>query len=377
MYKKVIMTAACNDKHRVSQIPMKLLFCLLLSCTLLAQEKYRISGNVQDAKTGMGIPGVNVYLEGSTFGAQADSLGNFHLNRIPTGRYRIVASFVGYKTKIQQVELWKESKTLNISLEEDNQTLDEVRVSSSRNKTWEKHIRTFEKAFLGDSYNSKEVQIRNKEVVNFEEDDGRLIAKATSPLIIENQSLGYKITYTLDRLEKTRDLTSFRGLARFELVQPLTLRQQKRWDENRKEAYLGSLSHFLQALMENDLESAGFNAYLLKPGIQNTSEGRRGFFFDRSTTRHFPFQSAELIKPYPGSELFYLDTQNAIELVYNQRRVLRPVFPDAPYPYTILIPKGLVLLSPSGNLMDPFSLEMRGDMGRIGMAELLPLDYTP
>ncbi|MEN9958349.1 MAG: hypothetical protein RLZZ474_593 [Bacteroidota bacterium] len=356
---------------------MKLLFCLLLSCTLLAQEKYRISGNVRDAKTGMGIPGASVYLEGSTFGAQADSLGNFYLKRIPTGRYRMVASFVGYKHKIQQVEILKESKALNIFLEEDNQTLDEVRVSSSRDKTWEKQIRTFEKAFLGDSYNSKEVHIQNKEVVNFEQDDDRLIATAFSPLIIENQSLGYKITYTLDRLEKTRDLTSFRGLARYELMHPLTLKQQKRWDENRQEAYLGSLSHFLKALMENDLESAGFNAYLLKPGIQNTSAGRRGFFFDISTTRHFPFQSAELIKPYRGSELYYLNTQNAIELVYNQRRVLRPVFPDAPYPYTILIPKGLVLLGPSGNLMDPFSLEMRGDMGRIGMAELLPLDYTP
>jgi hypothetical protein len=133
----------------------------------------------------------------------------------------------------------------------------------------------------------------------------------------------------------------------------------------------------LKALFEDNLEAEGFNAYLLKPGIQNTSAGRKGVFYDISTNRHFPFKPAELIKPYQVSDLYILDTQNAIELVYNQRRVLRPVFPDAPYPYTILIPKGLVLISPSGNLLDPFSLEMRGDMGRIGMAELLPLDYTP
>jgi hypothetical protein len=87
--------------------------------------------------------------------------------------------------------------------------------------------------------------------VNFEEDDDRLIATAIAPLVIENVSLGYKITYTLDRLEKTRQLTSFRGLGRYELMHALNPRQQKRWDENRKEAYLGSLSHFLKALMDN------------------------------------------------------------------------------------------------------------------------------
>jgi hypothetical protein len=333
---------------------MKLLICLLLSFAVFSQEKYRISGSVKDAKSQEFIPGASVYLESTTFGTQADSLGKFGLRNIPAGRYRMVTSFVGYKPSIQFVELLKESKTLTITLEEDNQTLAEVRVSSKRDKTWEKQMRTFEKAFLGDSYNRKEVQILNKEVVNFEEDDDRLIATAIAPLVIENVSLGYKITYTLDRLEKTRQLTSFRGLGRYELMHALNPRQQKRWDENRKEAYLGSLSHFLKALMDNALEAEGYNAYLLKPGAQNTSAGRKGFFFDISTTRHFPFVATELIKPYQGNDLFYLDTQNAIELVYNQRRVLRPIFPDAPYPYTILIPKGLVLLSPSGNLMDPF-----------------------
>lgn len=356
---------------------MKIFFFLLLSFTLFSQEKYQITGIVKDIKSAQAIPGASVYLEGSTIGAQADSLGNYKLNRISAGRHRLVASFVGYKPKIFIIELLKESQVINISLEEDSKTLDEVRVSSKRDKAWERQIRNFEKSFLGDNYNRKEVQILNKEVVDFNEEDDRLVATAIAPLVIENYSLGYKITYTLDRLEKTSNLTSFRGLARYEILTASTPKQQKSWDENRKEAYLGSLAHFLKALFEDNLEAEGFNAYLLKPGIQNTSAGRRGVFYDISTNRHFPFKPAELIKPYQLSDLYILDTKNAIELVYNQRRVLRPVFPDAPYPYTILIPKGLVLISPSGNLIDPFSLEMRGDMGRIGMAELLPLDYTP
>ena len=127
---------------------MKLICFLLLSFTVFSQEKYRISGSVKDAKTGVGIPGASIYLEGTTLGTQADSAGNYHVNRIATGRYRLVASFVGYKPRIQFIEVRTESKVLNLTLEEDNQTLDEVRVSSTRDKTWEKQIRIFEKAFL-------------------------------------------------------------------------------------------------------------------------------------------------------------------------------------------------------------------------------------
>jgi hypothetical protein len=354
---------------------MKILFCILLSFAVFSQEKYRISGVVKDAKTLQVIPGASVYFEGTTIGSQADSLGQFNLRNIAMGRYQLVGSFVGYKPSLQFIDINKQPKQVIILLEEDNQTLDEVRVSAGRDKVWEKGLRKFERAFLGDSYSKKEVRILNKEVLDFEVDDDRFIATAIAPLMIENTSLGYKITYTLDRLEQTKDLTSFRGLGRYELLAPSDIKQQKRWDENRKEAYLGSLAHFLKALVENKLETEGYNAFLLKPGAQQV--GRKGYFYDISNNRHFPFQSAEILKPYKQTGLLLLDTQNAIELVYNQRRVTRSVFPDAPFPYTILIPKGLVLLSPMGNLMDPFSIEMRGDMGRIGMAELLPLDYTP
>lgn len=354
---------------------MKLILCILLSFSVFSQEKFRVSGTVKDAKTLETIPGASVYLEGTTIGTQADSLGRFALKNIAEGRYQLVSSFVGYKPALQFIDINKLPKQLVILLEEDNQTLAEVRVIAGRDKGWEKGLRKFEHAFLGDSYNKKEVRILNKEVLNFETDDDRFLATALAPLVIENQSLGYRITYTLDRLEQTNDLTSFRGLGRYEFLTASDVKQQKRWDANRKEAYLGSLAHFLKALVENRLEAEGYNAYLLQPGALQM--GRKGYFYDVSTNRHFPFQATELIKPFNQTGLLLFDTQNAMELVYNQRRVTRPMYTDAPYPYTILIPKGRVLLSPNGNLMDPFSLEMRGDMGRIGMAELLPLDYNP
>jgi len=120
-----------------------------------SQEKFRISGTVKDAKTQELIPGVSVYLEGSTLGTQADSLGRFSIKNVPTGRYQLVASFVGYKPYIQAIEVLKDIKEVAIRLIEDNQTLAEVQVRSGRDKTWEKQMRVFEKAFLGDNYSKK------------------------------------------------------------------------------------------------------------------------------------------------------------------------------------------------------------------------------
>lgn len=349
---------------------------LIFSGRICAQEKGSVQGKVVElGGKQIALPGVNIYLEGSTMGTQTDSLGRFHLRNIPFGRYKIVASMVGYKPSIEILDVDKQAKNLSIQLEEDAKTLDEIRVVSRRDKVWEKQMKTFERIFLGESYNKKQVKIRNREAVDFEQTDDLLIATASSPLVVENQTLGYTITYELDRLEVSKVLTSFRGLARFEVNKPTDNKQAVQWDENRQDAYMGSLSHFLKSMMEGRLEDAGFQSYMLKPGMQDLSAGRRGYFYDVSTNRHFPFAPFQYIKHIKDTELYLLDISNAIELVYTKKRVSRPVFMDAPYPYTILVPKGLVVINSMGNLQDPFSLELRGEMGKMGMAELLPMDY--
>ena len=349
---------------------------LLFSEQMSAQDRGSVKGSVVEvAGKGGVIPGVNIYLEGTTLGTQTDSLGRFQLKNIPFGRYKIVASMVGFTPYIEFLDVDKQVKNLSIKLAEDTKTLDEIRVVATRDKVWERQMKTFERIFLGENYNKKQVIIRNREAVDFTQTDEVLVAKANSPLVIENQTLGYTITYELDRLEVSKSLTSFRGLARYELNPPANKKQAEKWEENRKEAYLGSLTHFLKSMMEGRLEEAGFQAYLLKPGMQNLSAGRRGYFYDVSTNRHFPFAPFQYIKHIKDTELYLLDISNAIELVYSKKRVSRPVFMDAPYPYTILIPKGLVVINAMGNLQDPFTLELRGEMGRAGMAELLPMDY--
>jgi hypothetical protein len=306
-------------------------------------------------------------------GTQSDAEGHYVLKNIPAGRHRLVASMVGYQPKMVLIDFPGNTKVLNFTLEEDNKTLDEVRVVGTQDKKWEKQFRAFEKGFLGESFNHKEVNITNKEVVDFTESEDAFSAKASQPLQIINKSLGYKVTYFMDNFEKTNSLTSFKGLASFEKLVPEDAKQERRWKRNREEAYEGSMKHFLKTLVENRLEEEGFNAYLLKPEFLNNL--RRGLFYDRNNERHVAFKTTDLIGITTPDGLTMLNWKIPMEIVYNRKRVARPIFMDAPYPYTILIPKGPIQVTSAGDLMNPYSIEMRGEMGKIGMADLLPLDF--
>jgi hypothetical protein len=352
---------------------MRLLTLLFLApFFVLAQQKFQLTGSVTEKGTTI-IPGASIFIEGTTMGTQSDAKGHYVLKNIPPGRHRLVASMVGYVPKLVLMEFPGKITELNINLEEDNKTLDEVRVVGSQDKLWEKQFREFEKGFLGESYNRKEVLITNKEVVDFTESSDAFSAKASQPLQIINKSLGYKVTYFMDNFEKTNSLTSFKGLASFEKLVPEDAKQERKWKRNREEAYEGSLKHFLKALGDNRIEEEGFNAYLLKPEYLNNL--RRGLFFDRNNERHVAFKTTDLIGITTPDGLTMLNWKIPMEIVYNRKRVTRPIFMDAPYPYTILIPRGPIQVTSAGDLMNPYSIEMRGEMGKIGMADLLPLDF--
>ncbi|MHA8108726.1 carboxypeptidase-like regulatory domain-containing protein [Aquirufa sp. A-Brett2-W8] len=352
---------------------MRLLIPFLLApFFLFAQQKYILTGSVTE-KGSITIPGASVFIEGTTMGTQADANGLYTLKNIPAGRHRLVASLVGYLPKMILIDVPGKSSNWNFSLEEDNKTLDEVRVVGSQDKTWEKQFRAFERGFIGESYDRKEVYITNREVVDFTEDDDAFNAKASKPLQIVNKTLGYKVTYFMDNFEKTSNLTSFKGLASFEKLIPEDAKQERRWERNREEAYEGSIKHFLKALVGNRLEEEGFNAFLLKPEYLNNL--RRGLFFDRNNERHVAFKEPDLIGVVSEEGLTTMNWKIPMEIVFNRKRVARPIFMDAPYPYTILIPKGPIQVTAAGDLMNPYSIEMREEMGKIGMADLLPLDF--
>ena len=76
-----------------------------------------ISGQVKDAATGEGLPGVNIILQGTVLGTTTDLDGNFLLQKIPVGQYDIRFSMMGYEANISKEIQVQAGRTANLSIE--------------------------------------------------------------------------------------------------------------------------------------------------------------------------------------------------------------------------------------------------------------------
>ena len=72
-----------------------LIICLLSPLDAFGQTG-KINGHITEQETGETLPGVNILLEGTTLGTTTDPKGNFTLDHIPPGSYKLIASFIGY-----------------------------------------------------------------------------------------------------------------------------------------------------------------------------------------------------------------------------------------------------------------------------------------
>ncbi len=83
-----------------SEIPSFPFILISLCCSLPAhaESSVTLSGTVKDAKSGEPLPGANIVLVGTGFGASTDVSGRYTIRGISAGEYPVKVSFVGYQT---------------------------------------------------------------------------------------------------------------------------------------------------------------------------------------------------------------------------------------------------------------------------------------
>jgi len=77
-----------------------LLICFMILCTAapgFAQKFGKLTGTVIDAESGEPLPGANVVIVGTSFGAATDLDGRYTIMRVPPGTYEMRADFIGYR----------------------------------------------------------------------------------------------------------------------------------------------------------------------------------------------------------------------------------------------------------------------------------------
>ncbi|MFV8281459.1 SusC/RagA family TonB-linked outer membrane protein [Christiangramia marina] len=101
-------------------IKSTLFLLFMLPMSFFAQNT--VSGNVTETATGLPVPGVNVIVQGTSNGTTTDFDGNYTISNV-SNEDVLVFSFLGFVT--QQVPFEGQS-TIDITLDEDSATLDEV-----------------------------------------------------------------------------------------------------------------------------------------------------------------------------------------------------------------------------------------------------------
>lgn len=94
----------------------------------------KVRGTVRDASTGTGAPFVQIIVQGTTYGAQADSVGNYIIEKAPVGYQRLEFSGVGYKTVISDPVMITTSmiEVVDATLKPETGSIETVVVSGTR-----------------------------------------------------------------------------------------------------------------------------------------------------------------------------------------------------------------------------------------------------
>lgn len=113
---------------------------IVLNCgTLFSQKEGVISGNVSDSKTGLPLPGANIFIDENT-GVTSDKNGSFELVLAP-GSYNLHIQYVGYQDIIREINLKKDdSLNLNIYLVPAIKLLQEIVVSAEKSEQKLAHV---------------------------------------------------------------------------------------------------------------------------------------------------------------------------------------------------------------------------------------------
>lgn len=361
-------------------------FCsvlLLVATTTLpvhaqSEQQVVVKGTVVDDSTGAPLPATHVFISGSMTGTTVDKDGRFRLAGLSKGAKRLFVTRLGYEP--EQVDLVvPNDTTLTFSFRLQRTVLEaeEVTVSARRDEEWYERLRRFKRLFVGESKQAQRCYLLNPNVLRFDTAWwGKFEADAQKPLRFENRVLGYRLTYYLKEFEVNGDIVRWDGEPVFEPLPPQDSAQARRWAINRRQAFRGSLRHFLLALLNDRLAKEQFTIARIPRATAFRHVGRA----DRVSIRR-----DRIVELQPNS-LTEVDVRGALEITYHGEPeseayldwadVRRP--PLERQVSQIRLNKHPIHVDEHGEIVEPYGATLYQYFAfSQRMAELLPQEYRP
>lgn len=318
-----------------------LVFIMLHLCSLSQSQILR--GKILDQMTDSTISFASVYFNGTLSGTLSDKNGCFEMDISKYLSMPITISALGYYSV--SLSGFSYDRPLSIYLTPKVFELKEVIVNAKGYAQERRNnIRLFKQQFLGKTFNALKCEIVNMNDITFTWDtyDETLKAFASKPILINNNALGYKITYYLDKFEYCVVTQSLRMIGNYIFREDTSAgkKQSETFERRRRSAYLGSRMHFFRSLWDKELNLNGFS-------IQN-DYGTPALFLEMqkdSSTKYLKYRG---------------------DLIINYYQKLRGS--------VISMMQDSVCFDRQG-YFDPLGISWTGEMARQRIADLLPYDY--
>ncbi len=341
------------------------------------QASATLTGTVTD-EAGQPLPTVNVFIASSMNGTVTDDQGRFRLTGIPLGALRLHVTMIGFEPQSEDIFI-REAKTytFNFQLKEAVYEIGEITVTAD-NKKWKRQLEKFTRLFIGETPNAEQTKIINPEVLDFSAKGGDFRAHASEPLIIENQALGYRVTYFLTEFIAIPNRTKYDGEPLFEEMTTDDPVVKAKWNENREAAFYGSFRHFMLAMLNNKVEEHGFKTYS-RPAQQRIGGGAA------PTDQRYPLDTAKILKDgsTPGEKI--LDFEGFVEIVYTaetedkaylewtRQQFRRPSYRTS----MIYLDNGPTIVDLKGDVLDPYGVTFYLYLAFERVADEVPKEFRP
>jgi hypothetical protein len=325
-----------------------ILFILISSYSTVFNQI--IKGTILDKLTKSPIDYAIVYFNGTFVGTNTDKNGYFELDATKYLSMPLSISAIGYQSVTLTDLIF--NRPIPIYLTPKVFELQEVVVTSKRNRMRKTYLELFNKEFFGTTLNASSCRITNEKDIlfSYDSESETLRASSSKPILIDNKRLGYKIDYYLDKFEfcKKNTLVVIIGNYIFKEELGADSIQQKKFENRRRTAFLGSRMQFFRALWENNLDELGFT-------IRD------------SLNRKVPYQKI-VVLPEPGvdrGQIKFLTYKGILSLSYYTKWAES----------LIVMTKDSVSFDKRG-FFDPLGIRWEGEMAKQRIADLLPFEYS-
>lgn len=334
-----------------------------------------VHGIVTDASTGQPLVGASVFLDRTTLGTSSDGNGRYRF-RVLAGMQTLVVSFVGYESFNISFTFDKgRDYQFDAALRPSVHALEQVTVAAKRDEGWQKLEARFERGFFGETTNGSSCILANPWVLDLRLRKDTLLANAAEPLEIINPRLGYQLKFYLSRYVERSNYFQIKGFAQFKVNKAANFAELKYWEENRDQAYRGSVRHFLQALVNQCVRAEGFRVFIDKKDYERTY---RAQLFSQELTRavnEVDVDTLNWVKP-TDSARYRVSPDRRVEIHYMEKLNSKRAYKDIPYEVTWLTTNASSIeVDAGGVLFSPQSFSTSGSMASARVGDLLPFDY--